>query len=61
MHEYRFFDGCEHEVLPDQGELLEDAERHKRLVEKLTYLTVIRPDITFFLSAPKTTYFAWRQ
>jgi len=34
-------------LLPDQRELLEDAGRYRRLVEKLNYLTVIRPDITF--------------
>ena len=49
------------QLLPD--ELLEDVGRYKRLVEKLNYLTVTRPDITFavsamsqFLSAPRTTH-----
>jgi len=49
-------------LLPDQGELLEDDGRYRK-VEKLNYLTVIRSDITFtvsivsqFLSAPRTTH-----
>jgi len=49
-------------LLPDQEELLEDAKRYKRLVGKLNYLTVIRPNITFavnvvsqFLLALRTT------
>ena len=33
-------------LLPDQGELLEDAGRYKRLMGKLKYLMVSRPDIT---------------
>ena len=37
-------------LLPDQGELLEDVGRYRRLVRKLNYLTVIRPDITFTVS-----------
>jgi len=37
-------------LLPAQGELLEDAERYKRLVEKLNYLTLTRPDIIFAVS-----------
>jgi len=35
------------ELLPDQGELLEDIGRYRRLVKKLTYLTVTRSEITF--------------
>jgi len=33
-------------LLLDQGELLEDIERYMRLVRKLTYLTVVKPNIT---------------
>ena len=50
-------------LLPDQGEFLENDRRYKRLVKKLSYLTVTRPNITFavstvsqFLSAPRTTH-----
>ena len=50
-------------MLPDQGELLENAGRYRRLTEKLNYLMVTTPDITFtinivsqFLLAPRTTH-----
>ena len=50
-------------MLPDQGELLENAGRYRRLVGKLTCLKVTRPDITLaisvasqFLSAPRITH-----
>jgi len=50
-------------LLSDQGEFLENTGQNRRLVEKLNYLTVTRPDITFavsvvsqFLSAPRTTH-----
>jgi len=33
-------------LLPNQGELLENIGRYERLVEKLNYLTVTRPNIT---------------
>jgi len=46
-----------------QKDILDDICRYYRLVKKLNYLTVIRPDIAFvvsvvtqFLSAPMTTY-----
>ena len=32
------------------GDLFEDLERYKRLVEKLNYLTVTRPDIGYSVS-----------
>jgi len=34
-------------LLPNQGEPLSDAEMYRRLVEKLNYSTVTRPDISF--------------
>ena len=50
-------------LLQDQGEILEDIGRYRRLVGKLTYVTKAKSDITFsvnmmsqFLSASRTTY-----
>ncbi|XP_061350546.1 uncharacterized mitochondrial protein AtMg00810-like [Gastrolobium bilobum] len=37
-------------LLPNQRELFSDLERYRRLVEKLNYLTVTRPDISFAVS-----------
>lgn len=36
--------------LTKDGELFEDPEKYRRLVRKLNYLTVIRPDIAYFIS-----------
>ena len=51
---------------PDQRKILDDTDRYRRLVDKLNYLTVTRPDIAFvvnvvsvvsqFLLAPRTTH-----
>jgi len=47
----------------DQGELLHKPEKYRRLVGKLNYLTVTRPDISFavsvvsqFLNSPRTNH-----
>jgi len=37
-------------LLPNQGDPLSDLEKYMRLVEKLNYLTVTRPDISFAVS-----------
>lgn len=36
--------------LTEDGELFEDLEKYRRLVGKLNYLTVTRPDIAYFVS-----------
>ena len=49
--------------LTKQEELFEDLERYKRLVGKLNYLIVIRPDIAYsvsvlsrYISSPVVSY-----
>jgi len=37
-------------LLPNQGEPMSDPEQYRRLVEKLNYLTVTRPDISFAIN-----------
>jgi len=50
-------------LLSDHGQLFEDIGRYMRMVKKLNYLTVTKPNITFaisvvshFLSASRTTH-----
>ncbi|XP_061356633.1 uncharacterized mitochondrial protein AtMg00810-like [Gastrolobium bilobum] len=42
-------------LLPNQGEPFKDPERYRRLVGKLNYLTVTRPDISLAVSMIKTS------
>lgn len=37
-------------LLPDQGESFPDPGRYRRLVGKLNYLTMTRPDISYAVS-----------
>lgn len=53
-------------LLKDEGELSDDLGRYRRLVGKLNYPTITRPNIFIcnsvasqFLEAPQTLY--WRQ
>ena len=53
----------ETKLMPDDGAPLHDSEKYRRLVGKLNYLTVTRPDIAYpvsvvsqFMSAPHTTH-----
>jgi len=39
-----------HKLLKDEGELFEDLDRYCRLVRKLNYLTIKRPDILYLVS-----------
>jgi len=48
---------------PDDGELLKDPVKYRRLVGRLIYLTVIRPDIAFsvrtlsqYIQAPRKSH-----
>jgi len=37
-------------LLPNQGKPMSDLEQYRRLVGKLNYLTVTRPDISFAIN-----------
>ena len=37
-------------LVPGQGEPLRDPRRYRRLVGKLNYVTIIRPDISFAMN-----------
>jgi len=37
-------------LLPSQGEPISDPKKYRRLFEKLNYLTITRPDISFAVS-----------
>ena len=37
-------------LVPEQGELLRDPRKYRRLVGKLNYLTITRPNISFSVS-----------
>ena len=39
-----------HKLMPDDGELVDDPELYRRLVGKLIYLTITRPDISYAVS-----------
>jgi hypothetical protein len=50
-------------LVKNEGELFEDPGRYRRLVGKLTYLTITRPDISYamsvvsqFLEAPRVSH-----
>ena len=52
-------------LLTKEGELFEDPERYKRLVGKLNYLTVTRPDFAYsvsvlsqYMSSPRISHWA---
>ena len=36
--------------ITEEGDLFEDPERYKRLIEKLNYFTITHPDITYLVS-----------
>jgi hypothetical protein len=55
--------GPNQKLLKDEGELFEDPSRYRRLVGKLNYLTITRPDISYadgiisqFLEAPRVSH-----
>lgn len=48
---------------PSEGDILDDSEQYRRIVGKLLYLSLTRPDISFatqhlsqFLSSPRATH-----
>ena len=43
-------------LTPDDGELLKDPIKYRRLVGRLIYLTVTRPNIAFSVRTPKSIY-----
>ena len=46
-------------LMADQSEIYHDPERYRRLVGKLIYLTITRPDISFFVGFHLSVIVCW--
>ncbi|KAK9080267.1 hypothetical protein SSX86_001943 [Deinandra increscens subsp. villosa] len=71
LRDYRMIEAknCDAPMIPNgklgahEGDLLEEPEKYRRIVGKLNYLTITRPDIAFpvsvvsqFMSSPRTSH-----